>query len=191
MDLQGAFFNGWGQLARTVVVTLSAYVAMLLILRAGGKRTLAQLNAYDLVVTVALGSTLASAILSPTTTVAQAVVAFAMLVGLQFIIAFAASRSNKLERIINGRAELVFHRGRFMPREMRRHRLAEEEILESIREATVASIEEVEAVIFETNGHLTVIPISSARPTALRSVQGHEAMAELEHDGSPLSSSAL
>ena len=191
MDLQGAFFDGWGQLARTIVVTLSAYVAMLLMLRAGGKRTLAQLNAYDLVVTVALGSTLASAILSPTTTVAQAIVAFAMLVGLQFVIAFAASRSNRLERIINGNAELVFHRGRFLPREMRKHRLAEEEIRASIREAGIGSIEEVEAVIFETNGHLTVVPISDARPTALRGVRGHDAMPDLERDGGPPARSPL
>ena len=190
-ELQRAFFQGWDQLWRTVLITACAYVAMLLLIRAGGKRSLAQLNAYDLIVTVALGSTLASAILSPTTSVAQAAVAFAMLVGMQFLISFAASRSNRMERIVNGRAELVFHRGRFLPIEMRRHRLAREEILEAIRAAGHATIEEVEAVVFETNGRLSVLARSGTRPTALQDVRGHETSGRIERDDDRLSTSQI
>lgn len=182
IELQRAFFSGWDQLLRTVVMTLCAYVAMILLLRTGGKRTLAQLNAYDLVVTVALGSTLASAILSPTTSIAQAVLAFALLVGLQYLIAFGASRSSRFERLINGNAELVFHRGQFMHAEMRRHRLAEEEVLQAIRGSGQASLEDVEAVVFETNGKLTVVPRGNARPTALRMVRGENRLQHLEDD---------
>ncbi|MBA3959135.1 MAG: DUF421 domain-containing protein, partial [Chloroflexi bacterium] len=52
-------------LLRTVVVGLLAYVALIGTLRISGKRTLAKLNAFDLVVTVAFGSVLATALLSP------------------------------------------------------------------------------------------------------------------------------
>lgn len=57
------FDNGFG-LLRAVVVGILAYGGLLLFLRASGKRTLAKMNAFDLVVTVALGSTLATVLLT-------------------------------------------------------------------------------------------------------------------------------
>ena len=52
------FFQGWGGIARTLVVGVIAYAGLVLILRLSGKRTLSKLNAFDFVVTVAFGSTL-------------------------------------------------------------------------------------------------------------------------------------
>ena len=53
-------FDSWAGLGRTLLVGPLAYVALVLLLRISGKRTLTKLNAFDLVVTVALGSTLAT-----------------------------------------------------------------------------------------------------------------------------------
>jgi uncharacterized membrane protein YcaP (DUF421 family) len=58
------FFNGWESLGRTAVAGVVAYVSLIIILRFSGKRTLAKMNAFDLVVTVALGSTLATVVVS-------------------------------------------------------------------------------------------------------------------------------
>ena len=59
MDWSGMFFQGWEGILRTVIVGILGYVTLVAFLRISGKRTLAKLNAFDLVVTVALGSTLA------------------------------------------------------------------------------------------------------------------------------------
>ena len=58
------FFSGWESLLRTLVVGALTYVVLVAFLRVSGKRTLAKMNAFDLVVTVALGSTLATVLLS-------------------------------------------------------------------------------------------------------------------------------
>ena len=58
------FFHSWWDLLQIVVVGTLAYGALILLLRISGKRTLAKMNAFDLVVTVALGSTLATVLLS-------------------------------------------------------------------------------------------------------------------------------
>ena len=58
------FFDDWGGLARVAVVGFLAYGGLVLLLRVSGKRTLSKMNAFDLVVTVALGSTLATILLS-------------------------------------------------------------------------------------------------------------------------------
>lgn len=52
------FFDGWSDLLRILVVGSLAYAGLVGFLRVSGKRTLAKMNAFDLVVTVALGSTL-------------------------------------------------------------------------------------------------------------------------------------
>lgn len=62
--MEGIFFNGWFALVRTAVVGVLAYVALIVFLRLSGKRTLSKMNAFDLIVTVSLGSTLATIALS-------------------------------------------------------------------------------------------------------------------------------
>ena len=57
-------FAGWEPVLRTVVVGFASYAALIVVIRISGKRTLSKLNAFDLVVTVALGSTVATILLS-------------------------------------------------------------------------------------------------------------------------------
>lgn len=66
MNAEQVFFDGWPVLLRTAVVGVLAYSILIVFLRATGKRTLSKMNAFDFVVTVALGSTLASILLSRT-----------------------------------------------------------------------------------------------------------------------------
>lgn len=69
------FFEGWDSLVATTITGVSAYVALVAILRLSGKRTLAKMNAFDLVVTVALGSTLSTVFVSRQVPLADGVLA--------------------------------------------------------------------------------------------------------------------
>jgi uncharacterized membrane protein YcaP (DUF421 family) len=62
--MEHLFFNGRESLLRIVVVGVISYVALILLLRASGKRTLSRMNAYDMVITMALGSILAKVLLT-------------------------------------------------------------------------------------------------------------------------------
>lgn len=84
--LEGVFFDSWTTLLRTLVVGVLAYVTMVAFLRISGKRTLSKMNAFDLIVTVALGSTLATVLLSKDVALAEGALAFALLIGLQFVV---------------------------------------------------------------------------------------------------------
>ncbi len=77
------FFDSWQGIGRVIVVGTLAYAALITILRISGKRTLTKMNAFDLVVTMALGSTLATIVLSKDVALAEGVVAFALLAALQ------------------------------------------------------------------------------------------------------------
>ena len=82
MDISSFFFSGWLSLARILLVGAPAYLLLLALLHLAGKHSLAKTNAYGLVVTVALGSALASAVLTKQVTLADGVVAIALLLGL-------------------------------------------------------------------------------------------------------------
>lgn len=80
------WFETWPAVLRIVLVGAASYVTLVILLRLVGKRVLAKLNAFDLVVTVALGSILASAVLSQDVRYVDAVSGMVLLIGLQWLV---------------------------------------------------------------------------------------------------------
>ncbi len=150
-------FDDWRTLLRVLLSGVIAYLGLIVLLRVAGKRTLAKMNAFDLVVTVSLGSTLATIILSRDVTAAQGGVALALLVSLQFLITWSSVRSKWLRRVFTGEPALLLYRGAFERQAMRRSRVTEGEIRAAIRSQGVAALEDVEAVVLETDGSFSVV----------------------------------
>lgn len=150
-------FKGWQSIGRVLIVGVLSYCGMLLILRISGKRTLSKMNPFDLVVTVALGSILSTTIVSRQSGVADGLTAVALLVFLQYVVAWLTIRSSGFNHFINGEPTLLFHQGEYLKRVMRRHRVSEDDILAAMRNSGVSSIDSVTAVILETDGSFTVI----------------------------------
>ena len=152
------FFDGWQGLIRTAVVGVSAYAALIILLRVSGKRTLSKMNAFDFVVTVALGSTLATILLSKDTPLAEGVLALGLLIFLQFIITWLSVRSRAVKHLIKAEPRLLFHRGDFLPAAMRTERVNKEEMLQTMRSQGFSDLGSVEAVVLETDGSLSILP---------------------------------
>lgn len=179
------FFEGWQPLGRLLLVGVLAYGALVLLLRVTGKRTLSKLNAFDLVVTVALGSTLATVLLSPDVPLAEGVLALALLIGLQWVLTWLSVRSAHVSRWVKAEPALLFVQGRFLDAAMRRERVTADELRAAMRQQGHGSTEQVAAVILETDGSLNVIGNAVSRPwTALAGVEG----ADLPLTGSGASS---
>ena len=140
-----------------MIVGFLAYLGLVVLLRITGKRTLSKMNAFDLVVTVALGSTLATVMVSKQTPLAEGLVALAMLVFLQYAVTWSAVRSKFVRRIIKSEPTLLFYRGEFLDQEMRRERVVKDEVLAAIRQQSISDLKQVEAVILETDGSLNVV----------------------------------
>lgn len=154
------FFNGWESLVRTLVVGVMAYVALVVILRATGKRTLSKLNAFDFIVTVALGSTLATVLLNKDIALAEGTLAFVLLCGLQYAVTWSSVRSVWIRKIVKSEPRLVAHRGNPMDAALKRERVTLEEVQSAVRAAQLHGLHETDAVILETDGTLSVIPQS-------------------------------
>ena len=179
------FFDGWQPLVRIIILGTLAYLALVLVLRVTGKRTLSKLNAFDLIVTVALGSTLATVLLSKDVPLSEGLTALGLLVGLQWVITWLSVRSPRVSRLVKAEPSLLFVEGRFLHGAMKRERLTEDELRSAVRQQGIGAMEEVAAVILETDGSLNVIQASARGPrTALANVQGSQA--EARHHSVPM-----
>jgi uncharacterized membrane protein YcaP (DUF421 family) len=152
------FFDSWSDLLRIGVTGSAAYVILVLFVRISGKRTLAKMNAFDLVVTVALGSTLATILLSRDVALAEGIAALALLILLQFLVAWTSVRWPGFEKIVKSSPSLLLRDGVYDRDLMRRQRVSEEEIRSALRSAGLAEPAEAAEVILESDGTFSVIP---------------------------------
>lgn len=162
-------FHGWASLFKVLFVGIIAYTALIFLLRSYGKRTLARMNAFDFVINVAIGSTLATMILSPNVAFVEGLITFVLLFSLQYLISWLSIRSKEIRQLIKGEPRLLYHNGEFLRGAMASERITEEEILQAVRNASKGSMSEVEAVILETDGEFSVIPISDEGASSILS----------------------
>lgn len=156
-ETANVFFDSWEGLGRVLLLGIPAYVALVLILRISGKRTLTKLNAFDLVVTVALGSTLATVLLSKNVALAEGVVALGLLVLLQYAITWGSVRLAWFRGLVKSEPTLLMHHGAFLDGAMREQRVTREEVLSVLRGQGITAVEDAAAVVLETDGSFSVI----------------------------------
>jgi len=149
-------------LVRILVVGSLAYLILIVILRVSGKQTLAKMNAFDFVVTVALGSTLATVLLSKDVPLTEGVLGFALLALLQFIIAWAAQRFGPLETAVKAKPRALLHNGAINADAMLAERVTQGEIAAAVRKAGYGDFSMIAAVVLETDGSFSVVPNDDA-----------------------------
>ncbi|KQN34937.1 hypothetical protein ASE92_09880 [Pedobacter sp. Leaf41] len=172
--MEHLFFKDWPAVFHIIICAVISYIVLFIFIRISGKRTLAKLNAFDFVVTVTLGSTLSSMILKKVPLV-EGFVALITIIALQYLLAFLAKNSSKMEDVINSTPTLLFYDGKFILPAMKKEVITEEEIYSEIRKYRLESLEDVQAVVMELNGTFTVVKKSNkVGPSSLDDI-------ELEH----------
>lgn len=153
----GLFFNSWDGLGRVLILGTMGYVSLILLLRISGNRTLSKLNAFDFIVTIALGSTFGSLILNKSIALAESIAAFVVLIGGQYIISWLSVRSDTIKKAIKNEPVLLYYNGEYLKDTMNRSRVTKGEIEQSVRNQGYARLENIEAVIIETDGSISII----------------------------------
>lgn len=150
-------FDGWVGVARVLAVGTLAYVMLVIALRATGKRTLSKMNAFDLIVTVALGSALATTMLSKSTPLAEGAAALLLLIVLQLAVTWLSVRSPRFQAVVKAQPALLVHRGRLLHAAMVAERVTHEDILAAVRSTGKPAVDEECSVVLETDGSISVI----------------------------------
>lgn len=154
------WFDGWSDLGRVAAVGSAAYVTLVVVLRVSGKRTLSKLNAFDLVVTVALGSTLATILLSADVSWSEGAAALATLAALQLLVSWTTARLGSGRSVVTARPTVLLSGGVIDHEALRRQRVTVGELLQAVRASGVGGLDQVAAVVLESDGTFSVVPES-------------------------------
>ncbi len=126
--------------------------------RVVGLRTFSKMTAYDFVATIATGSLLAQAAgATDWKSYLQSAIAVFVILASQRIVAAIRFRSSTFRETIENEPILLMSRGKFHREAMKGVRVAEADIIAKLRQANVTSLEDIEAVVLETTGDISVI----------------------------------
>ena len=142
---------------RIIVTLLITYPSLIFLLRITGKRSLTKLNMFDFVITVAIGSTLASVILTESIPILDGILTLAMLLLAQYIVSWASTRWAFVQNLIKANPTVLFRDDDFLEDKMKAVRVTKEEVLAEIREHGFICVGDVYAVVLETNGNMSVL----------------------------------
>ncbi len=175
--MEKIFFDNWASIARIAINTTLAYAAIVILLRISGKRTLSKMNAFDFIVTVALGSSLATVALSKDIALVDGVLAFVLFIFLQYCLTWLSVRIKAVKKVITSEPVLLLYKGEMLRDVMKKERITEEEINVAIRESGMTDLQGIHSIVLETTGTMSVIPEREAKTAdAMDNVKNYPGM---------------
>ncbi|MFP5319450.1 MAG: DUF421 domain-containing protein [Acidimicrobiia bacterium] len=151
------FGASWRTIGYVMASTAATYVSAIVAIRLAGRRTVAELSAFDVVVTVAIGSLVASTAVSSEPSYTQGMIALVTLLLLQVGIAAVRQRSATFRRLLDFEPETVVEGGEVnLPSGPLTSQITREELRSMLRERGVFDLDEVSLVVVEPTGGLSV-----------------------------------
>lgn len=166
------FFENWRELGRVAISAPVVYLVIILFIRVSGKRSTSQMNNFDWIVTVALGSVVGSSIILKDVVLAEAFLAMLLLLGMQYCLTTLTSRFTLVANMVQATPTVLFLQGQFCYDAMRAERVNEQEVRSAIREAGILDLSEVGAVILETDANMSVLPTQKKNLPILEGIRG-------------------
>lgn len=140
--------------------TISVYLVLAALLRLAGKRDLAQLNSFDLVVMLLLSNVVQNAIIGPDDSLIGGLIGAVILIGFNALVVRGARRSDMVAQFLEGTATTLARRGQWDPAALDREGLRKADVDAALRRQNANSVEDVEEVTIEPGGAI----VATLRP---------------------------
>lgn len=147
------------KIVRSVVV----YLFMLLAFRVLGKRQVAQMTPFDLVVLLIISNVVQNALIGKDDSVGGGLIGAVTIFFLNFVVVEIAFRSRKARRILEAQPTLLIHRGKILEKNLSKELMTYEELMVALRESGISDPKKVHAAVLEENGRVSVIPETSVK----------------------------
>lgn len=143
----------------SVLRAFAVYIAVLVIVRLAGSRTMAEITTFDFVLVLIISEAVQPALIDDDHSMINAVLLVITLVGMNVLMSLIKQRSPRLERLLDGTSLVLIERGKLHRDRLDKERVDEADVLEAARELQgVSTLEEIDYAVLEKNGHITVIP---------------------------------
>ncbi len=138
-----------------------------------GKRTPSKMNAFDFIVTIALGSCLSAISLNKEISLSEGVLVYCTLIFLQALLTWTSARVKNVRKIITAQPTLLLYKGEPLENAMKKERITAQEMYAAARKKGIAGMKEIEAIVLETTGDLTIISKTEGTAETLKNVSGY------------------
>lgn len=163
-----------------IIRTAILYLAVVLAMKAMGKRQVGQLQPFELVVVITISAMAAIAMEDIGVPLINSIIPIITVMVLQVALSLINLKSEKARGVICGKPSIVVENGKIVEEELRRLRYNVNDLLEQMRAKNYFNIADVEYAILETNGQLSVIPKSQKR-----TVQPEDLQIQTKYEGLP------
>lgn len=151
--------------------TVAVYLAIAALLRLAGKRDLAQLNSFDLVVMLLLSNVVQNAIIGPDNSLVGGLLGAAVLLGVNAGVVRLTRRSDRATAVFEGTPTVLARDGAWLEHELAREGLRRADADAAIRRQNATDVADVESVILEAGGALVVTMKPECEPASIGDLQ--------------------
>ena len=141
---------------------VAIYLLVIVLIRVSGKRAVGQFTPFDLILLILIGNAVQNGINGGDNSLTGAAVMATTLVALNYVVAFATSRSRRMEKMVEGVPVVLARHGTLYREVLRRELVSEDDFHEALRMNNVGDVAEVELALLETNGSISVVPKEKA-----------------------------
>ncbi|WP_407557551.1 DUF421 domain-containing protein [Winogradskyella sp. 4-2091] len=139
-----------------ILTAIGIYMALVVLTRISGKRSFSKMSSFDFAMTVAIGSVMATVIISKSVSLQYGISALAIIYAIQMLVA-AARRTKFVQDIVDNQPTLLMKDGKLLETNLKKCKVTESDIKAKLREANVIQLSEVKAVVFESTGDISVL----------------------------------
>lgn len=140
--------------------TLSVYAFIFIAIRITGKKEISQLSVIDFVLVILVSNAVQNSMVGPDNSLTGGLLAAAVLFGVDYGIKMLVYKNKKARHLLEGEPVMLVYKGKKLVQNLKKEKISDEELAESIRSHGISTIDEVELAIMETNGSISIIPRS-------------------------------
>ncbi|SDF08662.1 Protein of unknown function [Pricia antarctica] len=146
----------WNSVGLIAFSALGIYLSVIIMTRICGKRSFSKMSSFDFAMTVAVGSIIATTVLSQSVSMLQGITGLVVVYLLQ-IGAALVRRNKKIRQLMDNSPLLLMDGATILEDNLRKARVTRGDLRSKLREANVTRLSQVRAVVFETTGDISVL----------------------------------
>lgn len=150
------FTSDWPGLLAIVITATGIYLAVIIFTRLAGKRSFSKMSSFDFAMTVAVGSVIATTVLSSSVSLWDGLVGMGSIYLLQLLIAILR-RFEWIKKMVDNSPLMLMDGKEILHENLKKARVSEDDLRSKLRESNVLQLEQVRAVVFETTGDISVL----------------------------------
>ncbi len=140
-----------------IVSVLGIFTAMIVVTRVFGLRTFAKMSGIDFATTIAVGSILATIVISKNQHLLKGILALTCIIGFQTLFSFLVRKSDRFKKLFTNKPQMLMKDGEIFYENLKKCNVGVGDLMGKLREANVHQLSEVQAVVFEATGDISVL----------------------------------